>query len=333
MSLGLTPAGQLRWAPRDDDAIPPVLSRLQPVFDADWREALFTLAADRIDTRESPAVRYWQEIAQRYLTALCHLPEKALSIQVMPPAPADCAGWILAAPPMHGGEYLSADNLQRIWTQLDEWVRATAATLGGLSALLRARELLRESGWTVRDGVLTNDAGEPFTLSFIVRNRAELRSITQYVDQLERLGFRPRVRMVETSQYIRLMEDFDFDISEHGYWTAQPAGVEVVSYWHSSNALLPHVRNRSGIRHEAVDEMLMRVLNARSRAELTAAQRALDRVLLWNFYMIPLVAAEGPRVVYWDKFGRPPNDSEYRTNFPDAWWYDETKAARIGVAN
>ena len=201
------------------------------------------------------------------------------------------------------------------------------------AALLRARELLRESGWTVRDGVLTNDAGEPFSLSFIVRNANELRSITQFVDQLKRLGFKPRVRMVETSQYIRLMEDFDFDISEHGYWTAQPAGVEVVSYWHSSNALLPHVRNRSGIQNEAVDEMLMRVLNARSRAELTAAQRALDRVLLWNFYMIPLVAAEGPRVVYWDKFGRPPNDSEYRTNFPDAWWYDETKAARIGVAN
>ena len=139
MSLGLTPAGQLRWAPRDGDAIPPALTRLQPVFDADWREALFTLAADRIDTRESPAVRYWQEIAQRYLTALCHLPEKALSIQVMPPAPADCAGWILAAPPMHGGAYISSDNLQRIWTQLDEWVRETAATAGGLSAFLRAR--------------------------------------------------------------------------------------------------------------------------------------------------------------------------------------------------
>ena len=53
------------------------------------------------------------------------------------------------------------------------------------------------------------------------------------------------------------------------------------------------------------------------------------RILLWNFDMIPLMQVEGPHVVYWDKFGRPPYDAEFRTSFPASWWYDEERAARI----
>ena len=140
MSLGLTPAGRLRWAPRAGDSIPPGIARLQSAFDADWREALFTLAADRIDTHEAPAARFWQELAERHLVALCHLPEHETRMQVEAPTPADCAAWILAAPPMHGGEYLSEDSLHGVWSHLDEWVRETVrTTTGGLPAFLRAR--------------------------------------------------------------------------------------------------------------------------------------------------------------------------------------------------
>ena len=195
--------------------------------------------------------------------------------------------------------------------------------------LLRARALLRESGWTVRNGTLTNENGEPFSLTFLIRSANDQRQILQYVDQLQRLGFKTIVRIVETARFINIMKDFDFDFSFASLGVAQPPGVEVVSYWHSSNAMLPQTRNLSGIQSEAADEMVMRVLNARSREELTAAQKALDRILLWNFDLIPLTALEGPRVIYWDKFGRPPFDAKFRTSFPEAWWYDEEKAARI----
>ena len=201
------------------------------------------------------------------------------------------------------------------------------------AGLLRARDLLRESGWTMRDGTLTNDEGEPFTLSFVIRTASDHRQILHYVDQLQRLGFQTRVRMVDSAQYINLMRDFDFDFSFASLGVAQPPGVEVVSYWHSSNAMLPQTRNLSGIQSAAADDMIARVLNARSREELAAAQKALDRVLLWNFDMIPLMQVEGPHVVYWDKFGRPPYDAEFRTSFPEAWWYDEEKAARIPTAD
>ena len=140
MSLGLTPARHLRWASRDGDPVPPAFARLQAAFDADWREALFTLAAERIDTHETPSLRFWQEISERHLTALCHLPEHETNIQVEPPTAADCAGWILSAPPMHGGEYLSEDSLLGVWSHLDAWVReAVGTTTGGLPAFLRAR--------------------------------------------------------------------------------------------------------------------------------------------------------------------------------------------------
>ncbi len=140
MSLGLTPAGHLRWVSRDGDPVPSRVAPLESAFAADWREALFTLAADRNDTEGSPAARFWQQIAERYLTALCQLPEHETSIAVEAPTPADCAAWILAAPPMHGGEYLSEESLQGVWSHLDEWVReAVETTSGGLPAFLRAR--------------------------------------------------------------------------------------------------------------------------------------------------------------------------------------------------
>ena len=196
-------------------------------------------------------------------------------------------------------------------------------------ALLRARELLAQAGWSVRDGLLRNAEGQTFPLSILARSAGEVRLLTHYVDQLRFLGFQPKIRLVETTQYVNLMNVFDFDLAVHAYGTAQPPTAEVISYFHSGSIDHPLTANRPGIALPAVDNLVMRVLNARSREELTAAQRALDRVLLWSFYMIPLIGVEGPRVVYWDKFGRPPFDAEFRTSFPDTWWYDAEKAARL----
>ena len=221
---------------------------------------------------------------------------------------------------------------ERVFTQPFGYARS-AGVGRNRDVLLRARELLGESGWTVRDGVLVNARGEPFELSFIIRSLAERRLVTPYVDQLRRLGFRTRVRLLESAQYINKIKAFDYDILLHGVGIGQPPTLELVAYFHSKNARVPLGSNRSGIQNAAVDEMVMRVLNARSREALTAAQRALDRILLWNFYQIPIISIEGPRVLYWDKFGRPPIDAEFRTGFPETWWYDQEKAARISLSN
>ena len=139
MSLRLTPAGRLRWEPSGDEVAPAGPSSLQGAFETDWREALFTLAAEKTPTRDMPSVRYWQQLAERHLTGLCHVPEDAGSFEVEPLSAADCARLILTAPPMPGGEYLSEETLQRIWERLDGWVRETVTRTRGLAAFLRER--------------------------------------------------------------------------------------------------------------------------------------------------------------------------------------------------
>ena len=139
MGIRLTPAGHLRWEPSGDEAAPAAPPALQGAFETDWREALFTLAAEKTPTRDMPSVRYWQQLAERHLTGLCHVPEDAESFEIEPPSSADCARWILTAPPMPGGEYLGEETLQRIWEGLDVWVRETVTRTGGLAAFLRER--------------------------------------------------------------------------------------------------------------------------------------------------------------------------------------------------
>ena len=139
MGIRLTPAGRLRWESSEDEGAPAGLPPLKSAFETDWREALFTLAADKIPTQDMPSVRYWQQLAERYLTGLCHVPEDAESFEVEPLSSADCAHWILTAPPMPGGEYLSEGTLQRIWERLDGWVRETVTSTGGLAAFLQGR--------------------------------------------------------------------------------------------------------------------------------------------------------------------------------------------------
>ena len=218
----------------------------------------------------------------------------------------------------------------RVFSHAFELPRASAPGRNR-ATLRRGMALLREAGWRLRRGVLANAAGERFQLSFVIQTAAELRAITQYVDQLRSLGFEVRIRRVEPAHFVNLMKDFEFDIAFGQLGVAQPPGVEIVSYWHSSNATLPQTRNLSGIANEAVDELIMRVLNARSREDLTASARALDRVLLWNFLTIPLVAVEGPRALYWNRLARPPFDAEFRTSFPAAWWFDDETAAGLSA--
>ena len=142
MGIRLTPAGHLRWESEpgaEESAAESDLAAVLDAFRTDWRGALFTLAAEKLPAQEIPSLRYWQQLAEHYLTGLCHLPADAEQVAVEPPDAALLATWVLNAPPMEGGEYLSAERLQRLWEQLDEWVREAGAAAGGPAALLRAR--------------------------------------------------------------------------------------------------------------------------------------------------------------------------------------------------
>ena len=197
-------------------------------------------------------------------------------------------------------------------------------------AQLAARDLLAEAGWRTRGGVLMDARGRPFLLRFVIRTPDQRRTLLPYVRHLERLGIDWMMRLVETSQYVNILNEGEFDVVFGYFGAAITPEFGLRGRLHSAS-VSSALTNAPGIAHPAVDALLEKVLGARSLDALTTAAHALDRVLLWNFYYIPLVGMSGPRVVYWDKFGRPEEDPPFRTGFPDAWWWHEAKARRIAA--
>ena len=198
-------------------------------------------------------------------------------------------------------------------------------------ALIAAIELFAEAGFSMDDGVLSDRQGRPFSLRFVIRTPDERRTLLPYVNDLARIGIESTIRLVDPAQYVNIVTEGEFDVVFGIFGSAITPGFGLRGRLHSASASSA-LTNPPGIDHPAVDEMLQTVLGASSMDELTTATHALDRILLWNYYYIPLVGLSGPRVVYWDKLGRPEQDPPFRTPFPDAWWWDEAKAQRIATA-
>jgi len=139
--IKLTPTGHLRWV--SDGSPVSSLVGVGEVFERDWREGVFVLSAEKHNPADSQTVRYWQHIANRYLTELCHIPESQETISVASPGEGDYSTWLLTAPPMAGGEYLSVDMLRSIWDELGQWVHQQIQTAGSAKAFL----VMRASKW------------------------------------------------------------------------------------------------------------------------------------------------------------------------------------------
>src|SRR6185295_15380635 len=150
--------------------------------------------------------------------------------------------------------------------------------------LSHATKLLGEAGWKVKDGVLTNSAGVQLTAEFLLVQPDFERIVLPYKNALEKLGVKASVRIVDTSQYQRRHDVFDFDIIISNFAQSMSPGNEQRDYWGSEAAGKEGSRNVIGIRNPAVDKLIDKIILAKDRADLVAATHALDRVLLWNFY-------------------------------------------------
>ncbi len=193
--------------------------------------------------------------------------------------------------------------------------------------LSRARALLAEAGYRVVDGAMVNAAGEPFVIEFLSSSRANQRILLPYVRSLSILGIQADIRMIDGTGYFNRRRNADYDAILVGGRMRVPPGWQLRPFFHSSSTLY---LNASRINHPAVDALVEAALSATNLDEYVSACRALDRVLLWNYYQFPLDARGDTRIVYWDKFGRPDLPEEmYVAPFPDGWWFDEEKAARI----
>jgi len=194
-----------------------------------------------------------------------------------------------------------------------------------------AREALRllgEAGWTVKGGKLVNARGEPFAFEILIDEPTWERIVLPFVKNLERLGIAARVRTVDAAQYQKRLEGYDFDMVVVAWPQSLSPGNEQRDFWGSSAAAAPGTRNLAGIRDPAIDKLIELLIQAPDRKALVARTRALDRVLLWGFYVIPHYHLQAFRVAYWDRFGRPAIAPKYAFGF-DTWWIDPKKDAAL----
>lgn len=189
-----------------------------------------------------------------------------------------------------------------------------------------ARQMLAEAGWTAgKNGMLQKD-GKPFTFEILVNNDMFERWINPFIANLKRLGITARLRVVDAAQYQNRMDSFDFDMTVATFGQSLSPGNEQRDFWGSDKADVKGSRNIIGIKNPVVDGLIAQIVSAPDRQELIARTRALDRVLLWNFYVIPQWYLDYYRVAYWDKFGRPDITPKYGLGAPDTWWFDARKA-------
>ncbi len=199
--------------------------------------------------------------------------------------------------------------------------------------LREAIRLLKDAGYEVRNQQLVDSkTNEPYAVELLADDPSFERVFLFYKPSLARLGITVTVRTVDDAQYENRLRSWDFDIITASWGESLSPGNEQRGYWGSQAADQPGSLNLIGIKNPAVDAMIDHVIFAKSRPDLVAATKALDRVLLWNNYVVPQWTYGKVRSARWDRFSRPDPLPKYGMSaFPAIWWWDSDKAAKAGT--
>lgn len=204
---------------------------------------------------------------------------------------------------------------------------------GNIRSNLRiGSKMLRDAGWVIKDGVRVNEkTGKKLEFEVLLVSPLFERIVLPFAKNLEKLGVTARVRTVETAQYQRRTDTFDYDMIVGSWGQSLSPGNEQRDFWSSDAADREGSRNATGIKSEVVDALIEKVISAPDREALITACRALDRVLQWHHLVIPHFHAGYDRIAYWDKFGQPKVTPTRGTQFL-TWWVVPEKAAAISNA-
>lgn len=189
----------------------------------------------------------------------------------------------------------------------------------------RALALLKEAGFEVRNGKMSDAAGRPVAFEMLLNDASFERVVLPYKQSLERIGVEMRVRTVDTAQFKRREDEFDFDMMIEGFGQSLSPGNEQRDFWGSAGADTKGSRNTLGIKSAEIDRLVELVISAPDRQSLIHRTRALDRVLLWGHYVVPNWHNNKMFVAYWNKFSRPARSAKYSPVAFDTWWVDPAK--------
>lgn len=187
--------------------------------------------------------------------------------------------------------------------------------------LRTAQKLLADAGWRVHDGILTHQASStPMVVEFLVVQPTFERVVAPYIQNLERLGMKASIRLVDPAQYQNRLDSFDYDIIIGSWRNSLSPGNEQREYWGSAAAERNGSRNLAGVKNPVVDAMIDKIIFAEDRHALVTASRALDRVLLWGHYVVPQWYTPVSRIAYWQGIQFPDPAPDYSIGFPELWW-------------
>lgn len=196
------------------------------------------------------------------------------------------------------------------------------------SQMRKALGLLKQSGWVLKNKVMSNvETGEPFAFELLIYSPTTERLAIPVQRNLKLMGIDMKIRTVDTTQYIKRLRDRDFDMVSHGYGANPYPNPNLLIAWNSN--FIDSTYNTAGVKDPAIDYLTEKIAeNQQDPEALLSYGRALDRVLQWNFFVIPQWHISQFRVASWDKFSRPSVRPKYALG-KDTWWIDPVKAAKL----
>jgi microcin C transport system substrate-binding protein len=212
-----------------------------------------------------------------------------------------------------------------------------ANPVGGDAGKLRANlkqalDLLTAAGYTLNGNQLVDKTGQQLSFEILLNGPTIEPVATAFQTNLKSIGINATIRTVDSAQYVNRLRSRDFDMIYSGWGETLSPGNEQRDFWTSGAAKDPNTSNYGGISDPGVDALVDQVVFAKDRDTLVAATKALDRVLLANYFVVPSYSLRNERIARWDRFGRPDHLPDYSVGFPTVWWYDKDKAAKTGVA-
>ncbi len=194
----------------------------------------------------------------------------------------------------------------------------------------QALRLFKAAGWEVKAGKLINvESGKQLTLEIMTAAPETERLSAPFIQSMKRAGIDASIRVVDVPQWRNRIEAKDFDIYAARNNFFPPPGSELYSYFGSESADDPGGGNRMGYKSDVADALIEQIISAKDLETLKATTRALDRVMLWNFNLVPLYYSDESWIAYWNRFGRPDRKPRYSVGFPDSWWLDAELAAGL----
>jgi microcin C transport system substrate-binding protein len=194
---------------------------------------------------------------------------------------------------------------------------------GGLRAnLQQAKTLLAEAGWSAKDGILKDTKGNPFRFEILLVSQAFERVIAPYANNLKKLGIQVDYRTIDPALYVDRLQNFDFDMIVHTYGQSLSPGNEQRNFWHSESAKTKGSQNLAGVSAPVTDFLVEKIIYAQDQEELTAACKALDRVLWYEYYVVPNWYMKGYMLAYYNKFSQPNDIPKYYNQYQllMTWW-------------